>query len=598
LTVNGVSQDMKDYFWTYALGKAKSTGTTGGGPWDTAQARQGNLSIAQLQAEQPLTQTQYKLAGQLQGAYIDMATANQTMNTVMGQLTTNIIPKMMIGGPLSYMRDLPSAFQDMLFQFIDATRIGNIVGSGATAASIYQALQGNAAAGAGGDVGDIGQSLSGLHPDMQKRVGAMMAANPSIRINSGLRDRGMQGRMSGRFAKGQMSPHMAGMAADLGPRSQYGWIAANASKFGLDAAGRYGEPWHVQRMGTLSPLRTPTGASDVGDAASDALTKMFGGDMLTQMLTLAQSLTSSGVPDPMAALSNAVGMLSGMLTGTYGQQNYKPNQGPTYIIPSLTVPSSIAVQSTSFQSGAGINVQGVGPVSGGLSGGRASVPVGSLQTLSNGPGGRQGTYIKGQQLTWNQLMDIAYNAGWRGSDLIEAMAIADRETSRGSYRYAYVPSTKDKSYGLWMMNGWTSGESNQLLSFMQAAGGTSLSDYYDPNLSAKAAYQMWKADGWGPWTTYGGVNHPIPQASMNQAAQTVQSAGLGDVSMATAPMDHSYNSFPQGRGQTVLHFHNTFNIGGGPGAGSTSVIPDVRRAASQMADSLEQQMRQRVTRTF
>src|SRR5262249_8817264 len=47
------------------------------------------------------------------------------------------------------------------------------------------------------------------------------------------------------------SLHGRGMAADLGPPSQYGWIAANARRFGLDAGTRQGEPWHVQLGGTL-----------------------------------------------------------------------------------------------------------------------------------------------------------------------------------------------------------------------------------------------------------------------------------------------------------------------------------------------------------
>jgi hypothetical protein len=41
------------------------------------------------------------------------------------------------------------------------------------------------------------------------------------------------------------SLHELGYAADLGPPSSYGWITANAGKFGLRHGASFGEPWHV-----------------------------------------------------------------------------------------------------------------------------------------------------------------------------------------------------------------------------------------------------------------------------------------------------------------------------------------------------------------
>ena len=54
-----------------------------------------------------------------------------------------------------------------------------------------------------------------------------------------LKNRGV-GRVSGR-----PSAHTRGLAADLGPRSEYGWIVNNASRFGLNSGKSQGEPWHV-----------------------------------------------------------------------------------------------------------------------------------------------------------------------------------------------------------------------------------------------------------------------------------------------------------------------------------------------------------------
>ena len=110
-----------------------------------------------------------------------------------------------------------------------------------------------------GDVGwsnEGGTSLNSLQPDMQKKVGAMMRANPRLRMRSGLRDTAMQGRLkAGGYANvsGKASAHTRGQAADLGPASEYGWIAANAGKFGLKSGKSHGEPWHVGIGDTDSP---------------------------------------------------------------------------------------------------------------------------------------------------------------------------------------------------------------------------------------------------------------------------------------------------------------------------------------------------------
>jgi hypothetical protein len=116
----------------------------------------------------------------------------------------------------------------------------------------------------GGDVGDIGDNgLSQLNPDLRKRVNAMMAANPNLQVNSGYRNANEQRRLyeggHPNMAPPGKSRHGRGQAVDLGPRSQMGWLNANARKFGLDTAGSMGEPWHVQLSGTM-----------IGDAQSES----------------------------------------------------------------------------------------------------------------------------------------------------------------------------------------------------------------------------------------------------------------------------------------------------------------------------------------
>ena len=105
-----------------------------------------------------------------------------------------------------------------------------------------------------GDPMDVGDTLGSVNPDVRKRVQAMMNANPNLKISSGYRTARQQKKL---YESGQTgaapgkSKHGRGQAVDIGPRSQYGWIQANAKKFGLDHAAKYGEPWHVQVAGTM-----------------------------------------------------------------------------------------------------------------------------------------------------------------------------------------------------------------------------------------------------------------------------------------------------------------------------------------------------------
>jgi hypothetical protein len=102
------------------------------------------------------------------------------------------------------------------------------------------------------NMGDPEGGTSHLTPDLRKRVNNMMSANPNLRISSAYRDNKRQGDLQGRgpFAPSGKSKHGRGQAVDFA--NQHGWIAKNAKKFGLEAANRYGEPWHVQLAGTLN----------------------------------------------------------------------------------------------------------------------------------------------------------------------------------------------------------------------------------------------------------------------------------------------------------------------------------------------------------
>jgi cell wall-associated NlpC family hydrolase len=115
-------------------------------------------------------------------------------------------------------------------------------------------------------------TTQGMTPALAKRVSAMQAANPNVKITSGHRTAAQQANLYNlkggvNVAKPGQSAHQKGQAADVGPPSQFGWIAKNANKFGLGRPAPTTEPWHLQVMG--DPANTGssvTGASVVQKA--------------------------------------------------------------------------------------------------------------------------------------------------------------------------------------------------------------------------------------------------------------------------------------------------------------------------------------------
>ena len=111
----------------------------------------------------------------------------------------------------------------------------------------------------------------GMMPNLAMGINAMRRANPNIRINSGYRSSSQQAALYAAkggvgVARPGQSPHQLGKAADIGPSSQYGWIAANAPKYGL--AADKSEPWHVQAMGDPNTGSTVTGAQVLSIAST------------------------------------------------------------------------------------------------------------------------------------------------------------------------------------------------------------------------------------------------------------------------------------------------------------------------------------------
>lgn len=98
--------------------------------------------------------------------------------------------------------------------------------------------------------------VQGMNADFVARLARMFTDNPKLSLTSGFRSRADQERLyrekPGLAAPPGKSKHEKGLAADIGPRSEYGWIAQNLDKYGLSLPMPSKEPWHVQPAGGVS----------------------------------------------------------------------------------------------------------------------------------------------------------------------------------------------------------------------------------------------------------------------------------------------------------------------------------------------------------
>lgn len=166
----------------------------------------------------------------------------------------------------------------MIGEMTPAGPVGALIGgvAGGIIGGVAGAFMGDPATGS--------TSTSGMQPNLAHSITAMQRANPNIKISSGHRtdtqQRNLYAMKGGKgVARPGQSAHQRGKAADLGPASQFGWIAKNASKFGLYTPAGAAEPWHVQSMGDAS----------AASATSTTPAQITGADIVSQ----AQSFTGT-----------------------------------------------------------------------------------------------------------------------------------------------------------------------------------------------------------------------------------------------------------------------------------------------------------------
>ncbi len=255
-----VPEYMRQYFWQYVIGKA-STGSS-----DIAVIigeRGQDLARERLRTQSAQGRRDFQVLGSSSNyeQFANREGQDRKFESMMGQIDQKLTGLMGdFLGPL--MSALPTPLANMM--------VATFFKVGAQAA----AATGNVASKVPGlgFLGDTpspygeygGQGLAHLDPSFASKVSNMMAANPNISITSGYRDGITQGKLYdagvGNVGHPNDSMHTKGLAADLGPESEMGWIAANAASFGLDSGSRFGEPWHVGAPGTI-PIGDPINPS-------------------------------------------------------------------------------------------------------------------------------------------------------------------------------------------------------------------------------------------------------------------------------------------------------------------------------------------------
>jgi hypothetical protein len=108
-------------------------------------------------------------------------------------------------------------------------------------------------------------------------------------------------------------------------------------------------------------------------------------------------------------------------------------------------------------------------------------------------------YKRSEQLSPKDLKAILYEAGFRGSNLKKAWAIAMKESTGRPRSHNDNPKTGDNSHGLFQINMIGSLGPARLKQYKL----DSYEDLFNPLVSAKIAFQM--SDGGKNWSAWNGI---------------------------------------------------------------------------------------------
>jgi len=469
LSLLGWNDDQVNYFFNWAIGQA-AYDPTGSKTFTGTEAQLRQMGMQTSVAHE----VQKNVAAQ---GSRDLSFYSDQQKNMKGQLSNDRsmieLQKSMdswLGKIYGVLAHVPTSLKGGIGGIVSNLLTGNFGGAISSGLGLVQSFI--------GDIGDNG--FAGLNPDLKSRVGNMFSANPNLSLTSGYRSAGQQNRLwqSGNpmAAPPGKSRHGRGQAADIGPRSQWPWLQANARKFGLDVGTKFGEPWHVQVAGTM--------LGDVGTESerTSAFTAQSQQASHNVLMQLAQAYFSN----KQANANNAASTGGGTGGGGTPSGGVDPNAPAT---PDLSV-------------GGG----GVGSITAGKDG----------------------------KVSTQDILKTLFAAGVQGEDLVKLASIPARESSYDPM--AHNPKPPDDSYGLYQINmlGNLAPGREQMIAGL-TGGKTDHALLYDPWVNINMAAQFYKSSGLNPWNIkVNGVQDPmynVPSEAINQTRQIAKDLGYiqGDV---------------------------------------------------------------------
>ena len=182
---------------------------------------------------------------------------------------------------------------------------------------------------------------------------------------------------------------------------------------------------------------------------------------------------------------------------------------------------------------------------------------GGTGILGSGPsvGGNVDTSTSGAQMSWEDIAQVAYDVGFRGEDLVIAVALTQPESGRvPDINNAGVNTNGTIDYGLWQIN---------------TIHNPPIPQIYDPVTNGQFAYRIYAAGGSGggpfnfrPWSAYNADRHLPYMDVARQAAE----AQLGDRLNDPPPDGAAGGGLPGGSVQGSTGFAATcVSLGGSTG---------------------------------